>query len=332
MKRIIIIILISGVLAFLTGCDPDGPDNLIKIIVLDDFDPDFTNPPFDDRVSILDYPGTLISQMTFSDFNVAGALGGHREVSTSRDGNYYAVCQHITNQGLIKYDMSGTLIFQARGRVQACCFYQTHIYALTMNGLIWGDGSFVVDASGQVLRRSTLSGYDLAIDELHNWVWFVGENVIRLDLDLNPMMTVDPIIYLANSVDTDSEGNAWICERDHPQIHESLNRVLKIATDGAILVTITDIAQPFCVRVDKSNQNIWVAHGSGISNFSPIGTPIQTITGSTSWSLEIDPNDYSVWVGTDYDVRHYSRNGDLLDIFTNNFSPNSVKFVAVSEQ
>jgi hypothetical protein len=332
MKKIILIIFLSGLSVLFNCCDPDAPDNHVKIIVLDDFDPDFTNPPFDDRVNILDYSGTLISQMTFSDFNIAGTYGGHRELSASRDGNYFAVGQYITNPGLTKYNMSGNLVFQVRGAVHASCFYQSRIYALTTSGIIFGDESFVVDGNGNIIARSSLSGFDVVVDDLHHWVWFVGENVIRLDLDLNPLMTVDPIIYLANSVDSDSYGNAWVCERDHPQIHESLNRVLKIAADGAILVTITDIAQPFCVRVDKSNQNIWVGHGNGISKFDPSGNLYLTVTGFTGWSLEIDPNDQSVWVGTYQDVRHYSSTGTLIDIFTTNFSPSDHKFVALAVQ
>jgi len=332
MKKIILIIFLSGLLVFFNCCDPDGPDHHVKIIILDDFDPDYTNPPFDDRVSILDYTGTLISHIYFSDFNISATIGGQRGLSASRDGNYFAVGQYITNPGLSKYDMSGNLIFQVRGSVLACCFYQSRIYALTTDGTIFGDESFAVDGSGNIIASSSLSGFDLVVDDLHHWVWFVGVNVIRLDLDLNPLMTADPIIYLAISVDTDSLGNAWVCERNHPQIHESLNRVFKIAADGEILVTITDITAPSCVRVNKNTQYIWVAHGNGISSYDPDGNLYQTVPGVPSRMLEIDPNDQSVWVATYQDVRHYSRNGNLLDIFTTHFSPSSQKYVALAVQ
>jgi hypothetical protein len=167
-NKIILAVILAGLSVLLNCCDPDSTEGHIKVIVLDNFDPDFTNPPFDDRVNILDYQGSLISQLTFPGFNIAGVLGGHREICTSKDGNYYAMGQYITNPGLSKYDMSGNLI--------------------------------------------------------------------------------------------------------------------------------------------------------------------QTIFGSTGWSLENNPNDGSVWVGTNQDLRHYSRTGVLMDTFTANLSISAVKLVALAVQ
>jgi hypothetical protein len=331
MERKFFLLFLCVLLIGFAGCDTEeDPNEFTRIIVLDNLDPNWTNPPFDDRVSILDHSGTLLQSVT--NINIAETVGGQRKLAAPEGYSAFVVCEDILNDNynpsLTRYNIHGVVEFSVPGNFHAACFHQYNIYALTQAGTIYGDGSHVIDSNGNIILSSTLGGFDLVVDSQHQAVWFVGENIIKLDLNLNPIFTIDPITWVATSVDTDSNGNAWVCERSHSQIPGSVNRLLKISPSGVILTTINTGSGPVCVRVDRSTNHVWAIHGV-VYQYDQNGNFIQQIP-TGGWSLAVNPVDQGLWVAGTHGLSHYTSNGSLVNTFTSGFSTNSNKYVAVA--
>ncbi len=108
------------------------------------------------------------------------------------------------------------------------------IYALTSSGTIYGDKVFVIDAGGQVLQQAKLGPFDLTLDGERHALWLVGKKIIKCDLDLNLLLELDSIGWCAVSVDIAPDHSAWIAERQHPDIANSTNRLVKVSPNGRI--------------------------------------------------------------------------------------------------
>lgn len=328
-RKFLLVICIILSLIFIS-CETEDPNEFTRIIVLDNFDPDFTNPPFNDKASILDHSGYLLQSVT--NINIAETVGAQRKLAAPEGYSAFVVCQSspwsTAHQNLTKYNIHGIVEFSVPGRYHAACFYQYNVYALTTSGSIYGDASHVIDSNGNIIASSTLSGFDLIVDSQNQAVWFVGENIIKLDLNLNPIFTIDPIGWVATSVDTDTNGNAWVCERQHPDVAGSVRRILKISPSGNILLTISTTSSPVCVRVDKSTNNVWVIHGS-VYQYDQNGNLIQQLPVG-GWSLAINPIDQGIWIAGSNGLHHYASDGSLVNVYTSGFSTNSNKYVAVA--
>ncbi len=102
----------------------------------------------------------------------------------------------------------------------------------------------------------------MVIDPNGSFLWVVGENITKYNKDLQVVQTIDPIAWRAVSVDINSDGSIWVAEREHPNDARNQNRLIGISSQGIITQVIPlKNMTPLCVRVDKSNGNIWTTKG-----------------------------------------------------------------------
>ena len=272
---------------------PPGYESTVWI--LDNADPDFANPPFDDTLTVVSSDGSLVN--TITGINITQTIGGCRRLAVSSDGAYALVA--VTDPAgpkLVCLEVSGEECWSLDRRVAAVDFLDAqHAYALTTTGTISGEALLLIDPrDGTVLGEADQGGFDLVVDGDHGAIWLVGADVKKLDLAMERQFVIDPIGWSAVSVDFTSDGSAWVAEQAHPDVPGSADRLLKIGPDGSVVRTVPLDFSPSCVRVDRGDDSLWVAGGGGVRKFGSDGTPLLSIPG-LSFTLCIDQADGSAW-------------------------------------
>jgi hypothetical protein len=313
-----------------------GESSDVRIIVLDDSDSDYKNPPFEDTVHLRNSKGKAMK--TLSGFNICQTVGGCRAVSASDDGASFVVCENVANR-LCAYETgTGKQIWSLPGGFTTAVMSGPWTYALTSAGTIYGDSLLAIDGTGTVTNQAKVGGFDIAIDPAHRVLWLVGADIKKCDLNLQVLTTVDPIAWCAVSVDVGADGSAWVAEREHPDVQGSTNRLLNISPDGALLQTIPLANMtPLCVRVDGSSGRVWVTGlvlgkalvwrhlfrwpplwvtegkrlGTRTHQYSVQGELLVKIKHGGE-SLDLDRSDGSVWIAGESKLLHYSRGGKRL--------------------
>jgi hypothetical protein len=222
------------------------------------------------------------------------------------------------------------------------------VYALGGDGTIYGSQTLAIDPTGRVIRQAPVGGFDLALDAERHVLWLVGKNLKKCDLELNVLLELNPIGWCAVSVDLDGDGSIWVAEREHPNVAQSTNRILKISSTGEVLKRVGLPFSPACLRVDRSDGTVWVTGGAAKETATkrfldsiekrtgqlPTGKSVRDfLTRPRVWSkthkydqngglqreinrggfsLDIDHADGSVWIGGSEQVYRYSRQGTLL--------------------
>jgi DNA-binding beta-propeller fold protein YncE len=317
------------------------------VLVLDDCDPDFKNPPFDDVVTMFGPDGK--SSRKVGGLNIAQTVGGCRSLSVSPDGGFFVVCENVTNQITAYETKSGTRLWSRPGGVNAAIVAPDRlVYALTSTGTIYGkDVLMLSQATGEILKQARFGGLDLALDSERKALWLVGKTIKKLDLDLKLLFETNVIGWCGVSVDVAGDGSAWVAERDHPQVTPSTNQIFKISATGQVMKSIGLPFSPTCLRVDRSDGSIWVT-GAGYhepvtkrllesiekrTGKWPLGKTLRDFLTQTrgdpmtfkfdrngtllrkikqgGFTLDIDPTDGSLWIGGN-EVYHYSREGKRL--------------------
>ena len=288
------------------------PSREPAVWILDNADPDYQNPPFDDTLTVISSDGSPINVIT--DINIPQVIGGCRQLAVSPDGAYALVAVVGPPRRLVCFEVSGEERWSLGRRVTAVDFLDPqHVYALTTTGTTSGEAVLLIDPrDGTVLEEADQGGFDLVVDGEHGAIWIVGADIKKLDLHMERQLIIDPIGWSAVSVDFASDGSAWVAERTHLNVPESANRLLRIGPDGSVVQTVPLAFIPSCVRVDRSDDSLWVAGGGRIHKFGSDGTPLLSIPGP-SYTLYIDQADGSVWAaGRTREVAHYSSTGEEL--------------------
>ncbi|MHC4584915.1 MAG: NHL repeat-containing protein [Planctomycetota bacterium] len=308
------------------------------ILVLDNYDSDYKVPPFTDSVLSLDSEGKVINEI--SGLNICQNIGGNRAISVSQDGQFFVVCENVADW-ISAYNIStGNLLWSLQGKYRAAVVSQGIVYALTSDDTIYGNGIQAIDRGGTIIKQSTeINGFDMVIDPNGSFLWVVGDDIKKCDMNLRVVKVIKPIKWSAVSVDISANGSIWVAEREHTDVTGSQNRLIKINQQGTIIrdIPLKDIS-PLCVRVDRSNGNAWVTGiryreykklsfrrwsprwerawkylGSRTRKYSPQGKLLLELKRGGK-SIDIDASDGSVWI-TDEDtprLYHYSSKGKKL--------------------
>ena len=113
------------------------------------------------------------------------------------------------------------------------------VYALTSGdaipGGIYGKQTLVIDPKGQVVRQALVGGFDAALDAERKVLWLAGKNIKKCDLELKVLFEINSIRWCAVSVDLNRDGSVWVAERQHPDVAQSTNCILKISPAGSVL-------------------------------------------------------------------------------------------------
>ena len=299
--------------------------NGARLLVLDNCD----TPPFGDAVILLNSKGELVREI--HGLTMDENFGGGRTISASEDGRFFVVCQNVADRLTVYETATCRELWSLSGIFKSAVFSNGLVYALNTESV------FAIDHTGTIVNHSRIGGLDIAVDPSHDCLWIVGLDVKKCNLDLQMIMTVDPIKGAggAFSVDVNPDGSVWIAERHIPQVNGSQNRLLRISPDGSILKTIDPNLSPRRVRVDGSDGSVWTTGTN--QNFSKVGddwpetivelnnliTEIHTRKYDSEgklllniaqggYSIDLDPSDGSVWIAGQTKLWHYSRDGTKL--------------------
>ena len=320
------------------------------VLVLEDCDTDFRKPPFEDAVTVFGPNGE--SSRLITNLNICQTIGGSRCLSVSHDGRFFVVCE-IVGKHLKAYEtQTGKELWSVDGEFTAATVARDgRVFAVQSAGTIYGEKTFIIDPNGRISASADVAGFDMALDEPRGTLWLVGKTIRKCTLDLKLVQEIKPIGWCASSVDVNADGSIWVTERDHPDVKQSTNRLLRIDASGQITKTLGLTWSPGCVRVDHSDESIWVT-GFDVrkSATTRVLESIERKTGRlplgkksreflTRWSvrpetgkfdangiqlrrisqaghtLEIDSSDQSVWLATGKNkIIHYSRDGKKLGV------------------
>jgi len=285
-------------------------------------------------------------------FNICETVGGNRALASTPDAMSFLVCENVAHKISAFDTKTGKPSWSLDGNFEAATISSNGlIYALTSAGTIYGDKVLVINAAGKVLYEAKLGGFDLALDSERHVLWLVGKKLIKCDLDLNLLLELDYIGWCAVSVDVGPDHSAWVAEREHPNVANSTNRLLKISPNGRIQKSVGLNWSPFCLRVDPIDGSVWATgvevHSSATQRmleFTEKGTGTLPLSKSTRASLTkpnvlrkthhydasgtllkeinagglsiaLDPADRSLWIAGKENVYHYSSTGDRIARF-----------------
>lgn len=350
-RPVLTCILITATISVLTPqtglASKEVPDTgRATLLMLDDCDSDnkYTTPPFGDAVFTLNSKGELIKRV--GGLGIGRSLGGCRAISVSRDGLFFVICENLANKLTMYETATGKELWSLSGLFTSAVIAHEVVYAVNQTSV------FAIDSSGIIVKHSKDGGFDITVDPSGDCLWIVGFDIKKLNLDLQVLLTVDPIRAVAFSVDVNPDGSIWVAEHNIPGGRASKKRLLKIAPDGSILKTIDLNFSPKSVRVDRSNGSVWIT-GTGRRVFPNFGdewpetlaelyelAEIETHTHKYDScgllqvritqggnSIELDPSDSSIWLAGSKKLWHYSSTGEDLGSYDSEFE--SQKWLAL---
>ena len=370
-RNAVLLLLIILVIAFIITLFGDliieffqSPDPAASmILVLDDSDPDFHNPPFEDRVVSFTPHGKTIPKLT--GLNICETIGGARMLAASPDGEFFLIAENVSHRLIACRTQTGARLWTLDGEFDAAVVAPDGTtYAIISAGTIYGSRTVVIDRQGQIIKDVKVGGTDIALDTNANVLWLVGATIKKCALDLTVVRESHPLPWCTVSVDVNLDGSIWAAERQHPNIAQSGNRLLRVSASGMwIEKTVNLDFSPLCVRVDRSDDSFWVTGGTSRTPFTarllasieqttgrlPTGKKLRDFLtrarGSTltykydtegnilfkinhgGHSLDIDPVDGSVWIAGRKKICHHSRTGKQISQFSGTFG--NQKYVAV---
>jgi len=302
------------------------------VYVLEDSDPDFMNPPFEDRLTVIN-PADHTKVRTIAKFNIAAEWGGARRFLASIDSGLTCLIVNEASKQLLKYDFTKDEVSTVKSQSMHSVYVSESgdIFALT-DGTIYGRTFIRMDQNGNIVKEEPYGGVNIVVDDDHDSVWIVGANITRLDRNLNKKFSMDPIAWAAFSVDFTSDGSVWVTESKYPQVAGSKTRLLKISINGEIVKTIDLAETPFYVSVDRSDDSFWLTTSRGLYKYDKNGNLMKQVETQRRWMVKVNQTDGSVWVAGYGDVKHYTRDGILIASITGfSSSPACVDFVTVRD-
>lgn len=329
--------LITSFLVCLISTESPSPtSHAPHILVLDNCDSDNV-PPFNDMVLLLNSKGEVVNRI--DGLNVCQDIGDNRAISISNDKRFFVVCENVANR-ITAYDLTtGDEMWSLPGNFTSAAISQGVTYALTTDGTIYGNGITAIDGGGNIIKQSEkANGFDILFDHNANFLWLVGGDIKKCDMNLNVVKMIDPITWCAVSVDIAPDGSIWVVEREHPEVAGSRNRLLNISPKVNILqdISLNDLS-PSCVRIDKTDGSVWVtgallrirrrlsfrqwppswrrtykSFGPRTRKYSSKGKLLLEIK---RWghSIDVDSSDGSIWIAETTQLLHYSPAGMKLE-------------------
>jgi hypothetical protein len=329
-----IILMLSLQLIFVSEEVPSAEETMI--LVLEDCDEDnkMSTAPYGDTAFLMNSNFELVRK--FHGLNITGAFCGHRNISVSEDGRFFAVCEREPNTLAVYETVTGRKMWSLIGIFNSPVFANNLLYATNYESV------FAIDSSGTIVKHARIIAYDIAIDRACNCLWISGIDIKKCNMDLEPMLTVEHIRGIRGPllIEVNPDGSIWIAQKDAYDRHSIENRLVKLSSEGKVLQTINLEFSPARVCIDKSDGSVWTTGMvkerdlSGIGDEMPetldelnemVKTNIETFTrkydsegnlifeiSEGGYSIELDPSDGSAWIADKKNLWHYSANGRNL--------------------
>jgi len=355
-ERVWVLFLISSLVACTAAAElSELATHPPRVLLLDNCDSDFRDPPFNDKVLFLDSKGEIITYIT--GLNVCQNIGGNRAITASEDGRFFVVCENVANK-ITAYDLStGDEMWSLPGKFRSADIAQNVTYVLSSSedDKMYRDEIITIDSEGNIIKHSKeIKGFDIVVDPNANCLWLVGSDIKKCNMDLQVVKTIDPIGWFVVSIDYGPDGSVWVVERKHPDVAGSQNRLLRISSEGNILqnIPLNDLS-PKCLRVNRSDGSVWITGNRGRfkkrlsfrrwppswgKTYREIGPETHKYSSEGKLLLKIkrgghtigiDSLDGSVWIADKTSLLHYSSEGKKLHTCDN--VSNDQKWITVAK-
>ncbi len=350
-KIYLCVIFVFIISALITGCSQKkSQENYdVKVIILDDCGilSETNEQSKTDEILMLDSEGKLLKKI--DGFQVKESYGQNNAVSVSEDGRFFAVCEDEARKLSIYESSTGTEYWSNTWMdrtIHIAKFFNNTLYAAGTRFIMSIDADEIGKKDMEEINKFWNGVWlDFAFDKKNNSIWAVGSIIRKYNLDFEQEFQIgsllDSTVAGAFSVDTATDGSAWVAAQEVLEINDYENKLLKISSDGNIIKTIQLEVIPNCVCVDKSDNSVWVTGMSSNRDYSNIGdewpetltelnaaikTDVRTYTHKYNadgdrileldkggYSIVIDPADKSAWVACHDSIVHYSDTGEIIN-------------------
>ena len=270
-----------------------------KVAVLDNSDPAYNGRArYHDRVVVYDTSGK--QQWEFDNLNTCETVGASHAIAWNVTDSSLWVTELVDDR-LLKFDRGGAVVFvqeDVGAGALAIDPKSGNLWALTSEGTIYGKSLVVYRSDGELLDEWNIPGFDLAYSDFDDCFWVVGKKVSKVDRNGEIVHESEtPFSWVAVSVDVqDSDGSAWVVERQHSQVNGSSARLHVFESTGEVRRKIDlQNSHPTCVAIDSRRRVAWVASGTGLLKLSFEGEILADVP-VRSFSVCIEPDTGYVWV------------------------------------
>ena len=317
--------ILSATVPALSFAEPDRPKDTPKaagILVLDNCHDQYTgNGGYKDNLTLVDLAGKQTFRV--SGFRNCESIGSSRMIAADPARRCVWVIENSANR-VRRFDLSGkeTLAINGvQGSAIAVDLETGNLWALgeLPNGELdkrqIGHGKTVVfDDNGRVIALHNITGFDIVYDKKAKAFWIADRNLTKVTAAKGEVLFSAAVsAWFASSLDIDPRsGAAWVTVREHSQVTESRNRLLKFDENGKQLVAI-ELGQkvPFRVSVDPKDGGVWVAHlRRSVERFSSEGKSEAEHT-VAALAVQVDAAGRDVWVVTPTEVQRITSKGEV---------------------
>ena len=291
-----------------------APAAATAAVVLDDCDADFgESRPHHDGLRFLGASGQELR--TLKEFNTCQTVGGSHRVAVDAVRGRVYLCEAVTNR-VTALDLSGRKLWQVNKIPADALAVDPRTGNLWCSGggdLVNGE-TVVLDPEGKEVESFPVRGIDLAYDPKTDGFWLVGYGITKLSRAGEVLFHKPRDGWACVSVAANpGDGSVWICERDHPDVARSVNRVWHLDAEGGVIGSESlGKKHPFAVACDPRTGTAYVVNlRSEVLRFTHDGRelPAFPIAGA---AIAVGPTSGQVWVTTKSDVLRLDESGAVL--------------------
>jgi uncharacterized protein (TIGR03067 family) len=287
----------------------------VAVAVLDDCDRDFRGEgPHGDGIRLLSREGKEF--FALRGLNNCETIGANHAVAIdAKRGRIYF--RQLVAHRVTALDFSGNIVFEADLRAGALAVDPAtgNVWCLTGDSRgDWHADTVVLNDRGELVAAYPIDGFDIVHDPKTDAFWIVGTSIAKVDRRGQVVFRKSPGGWARVSVAVNPrDGSAWIAERQHPDVPDSANLLLRLDSKGNELQRI-DLApnNPFCVACDPETGTAWVVDLRKAILRVPIGTHQPERLDIPAMAIAIGPETGQIWATTETEVLHLAKQGKSL--------------------
>jgi hypothetical protein len=287
------------------------------ILVLDDCDPDYKGKKtYKDNLTLID-PAKASVTFRLSGFNHCQSVGSHHVIATDLKRGSIWLAESVAKR-LRKFDLAGEEIFEVPELQMSAISVDPetgNLWILVSTGTIYGSETFVISPDGKLLARHEFSGCDIAYDKKEKAFWISSNRILKVDARSQKVLVDEPVAaWCAPSLAVHPvTGKVWVGARQHPDVRDSKDEVLRLSTEGKVEQSIPqDADSPFHVSISEKTGSIWVTFlRRGVRSYSSEGK-LERFHKAEALAACPDPETNDVWIATPEDIQCRSAEDKVL--------------------
>jgi DNA-binding beta-propeller fold protein YncE len=287
----------------------------VAVAVLDDCDTNFRGEgPHGDGIRLFSREGKeLFALQGLNNCQTVGA--NHAVAIDAKRGRIYF--RQLVAHRVTALDFFGDTRFEADLRAGGLAVDPAtgNVWCLTGDSRgSWHGDTVVLNERGELVATYPIDGFDIAHDAKTDTFWIVGSSIAKVDRRGEVIFRKSPGGWARVSVAVNPrDGSAWIAERQHPDVPDSANLLLRLDSKGNELQRI-DLApnSPFCAACDPETGTAWVVDLRKAILRVPIGTHQSERLEIPATAIAIGPETGQIWATTENEILHLDKQGKPL--------------------